>query len=79
MHSDNANKHMLIMVRVPLFIILLVVYQYMSVSYIVLPENGLMSILSNKYHRGGAPWWRALSVHFGLACGRDYGYSVCGL
>ena len=27
----------------------------------VLPENGLTSILSNKYHRGGAPWWRALS------------------
>ena len=60
-HSDNANEHMLTMLCVSLLIVLLVVYQYMSVSYIVLPENGLTSILSNKYHRGGAPWGRALS------------------
>ena len=61
LHNDNANEYMLIMVCVPLLVVLLVVYQYMSVLHIVLPKNGSMSILSNKYHRGGAPWRRALS------------------
>ena len=60
-HSDNANEHILTMVHAPLLTVLLVVYQYMSVSYIALPENGLTNILSNKYHRGDAPWQRVLS------------------
>ena len=37
LHSDNTNECMLTMVHVPLLTVLLVVYQYMSVSYIVLP------------------------------------------
>ena len=40
------DLYMLMMVCAPLLIILLVVCQYMSVLYIVLPDNGLMSILT---------------------------------
>ena len=46
LHSNNTNEYMLIMMHVPLLIVLLVVCQYMSVLYIVLPKNGLTSILT---------------------------------
>ena len=42
---------MLIMMNVPLLIIRLVVYHYISVSCSILPENGLTEYLSNRYHR----------------------------
>ena len=54
-YGNNINKHMLIMMNVPLLVVFLVMYHYMSVSYSILPENGLTKYLSNKYHRGGAP------------------------
>ena len=39
LHSNNTNEYMLMMMHVPLLVVLLVVYQYMNVSYILLPEN----------------------------------------
>ena len=45
LHSNNTNEHMLIMMCVPLLVVLLVVYQYMSVLYIILPKNGLNEYL----------------------------------
>ena len=56
--GNNVNNDMM---DEPLLVVLLVVCHYISVSYNNLPENGLTRVLSNKYHRGGAPWWRALS------------------
>ena len=60
-HGNNINEHMLIMMNVPLLVVLLFMYHYMSVLYSILPKNGLTEYLSNKYHGGGAPWRRVLS------------------